>query len=69
MKTTDAEAIEDILALRLRLEREAQIARLRITGYRDSGALYAVDQIIEIAGQMKRRLSRWHKQARRRTRS
>lgn len=69
VKATDAEAIEDIMALRLRLEREAQIARLRITGYRDAGALYAMDQIIEIAGQMKQRLSRWHQQARRRTRS
>lgn len=66
MKRTDAEAIEDILALRLRLEREAQIARLRISGYRDAGARYALDQVLEIAGQMKQRLSRWHRQAVRR---
>ena len=69
MKQTDAEAIEDLLALRLRLEHEAQIARLRIAGYRDAGARYAVEQVLELAGQMKQRLVTWHRQARRRTRS
>ena len=63
------EAIENLLALRLRIEQEASIAQLRLQRSGDPGSQYAVAQVLEIAAVMKTCLHRWHKMARRRRRS
>lgn len=63
-KRTDQEAIEDVLALRARLETAAQIARLRAQGHPD--ILTELENVLHAAHQIKTRLVTWHRQAKRR---
>jgi len=63
-RRTDSEAIEDIMALRARLETAAQIARLRAQRHPD--IVSEIENVLRAATEIHARLQAWHKQAKRR---